>query len=57
MLLDLMLMEAISMTVEAISMEEHLMLMEDFDGAQDGHHQLALFQYQGRCEVFVVNTH
>jgi hypothetical protein len=57
MLLDPMLMEVISMTMEAISMEEHLMLMEGFDGAQDEHHQLALFQYQGRCEVFVVNTH
>jgi hypothetical protein len=57
MLLDPMLMEVISMTMKAISMEEHLMLMEGFDGAQDEHHQLALFQYQGRCEVFVVNTH
>jgi len=38
MLLDLMLMEAISMTIEAISMEELLMLIEGFNGAQDGHH-------------------
>jgi hypothetical protein len=57
MLLDLMSMDLISMTIEAISMEERRMLIEGFDGAQDEHHQSALSQYQGQCEVFVVNTH